>query len=270
MTDMINKDETCINCNTVNIDNYCSNCGQKRYRERFTLKKFFFVLLDQFNIKKGIIYTFKELLLHPGRVINDYLSGKTKPYFSPLNYLLIAAGLYAFLVIWLNIFDSSIDATNKILINESMQNNEEVLEMQKRFIDSIKGYMNLIPLLLVPFASLVSKWFYRSKKLYYGEHLIVICFLFAQGFLMTLLLTPLFVLIPKLKVFFGVVLALMSIAYLSVALYRFFKGSKFRAVIGALSIYVGGMLIFYLFLIIITIIIGTILTLLGYSITDLL
>ena len=181
MSDELESKKVCKNCNSVHINNYCCDCGQRIYTKRFTLKSFFFVLLATLNIEKGFLYTLKMLFIHPGKVINDYLTGKTKHYFNPLNYIIIAAGIYAFLTIWLNLLDKSVEATNEFIYSESIQNNEEALQLQKKWIDSFKNYINFVPLLMIPFASLISKWFYRSKKLFYGEHLIVNCFLFAQG-----------------------------------------------------------------------------------------
>ena len=89
------------------------------------------------------------LLQRPGKAINDYLGGRTKPYFNPFNYLLIAAGIYAVLILWFDIFDTSLEATNDFLNMEAVQNSDEALAFQQKFISSFKGYINLIPLLIV-------------------------------------------------------------------------------------------------------------------------
>ncbi len=39
------KTKTCKNCNSVNINNFCSDCGQKVYDKRFTIKSFIMDLL---------------------------------------------------------------------------------------------------------------------------------------------------------------------------------------------------------------------------------
>jgi len=263
------NNHTCKNCGSSSIDKYCMECGQKVTKERYTLKRFFAIILDAFNVHRGIIYSFKELFLHPGKVIHDYLNGRTKPYFNPLNYLIIAAGIYAFFVLWLDIFDSSIDATNNFFLSEEASNNEEVLEMQKRFLESFKGYINFIPLLMIPFASIMTKWLFRRKKLFYGEHLIINSFLFAQGFLMTLVFIPVFIFIPAIKLLFGVLLALILIVYLGYAFSKIFRTGIIKSTFGALLVYIGGMLLFYLFFIILIIVTAIVMSLLGLNFLDL-
>ena len=270
MSDKLESKKVCKNCNSDHINNYCCDCGQKVYTKRFILKSFFVVLLDALNIEKGFLHTLKMLFIHPGKVINDYITGKTKPYFNPLNYIIISAAIYAFLILWLNIFDNSVEAANEILYGEALQKNDEVLQLKKKWMDFYKQFVNFIPLLMIPFTSLISKWFYRSKKLFYGEHLIINCFLFAQCFIIIIILTPIVVIIPSLITYFSIIALFATIIYLSFALYKTFQGSRFRAIIGAILIYFIGYLLFILFLIIVLFIIGIIIILLDYNISDLL
>ena len=270
-TDYLEKKQVCKNCNSVHINNYCSDCGQKIYTKRFTLKSFFIVFMDALNIKKGFFYTVKMLFTHPGKVTNDYISGKTKSYFNPLKYIIIVAGIYAFLIVWLNIFDASIEASEIIQKNnEALQNNDEALQLQKKWIEFYKQYINFIPLLMVPFASLISKWFYRSKKLFYGEHLIINCFIFAQIFIIYIIWSPIVVIIPSLITYFPVITFITSFIYFIFALYKTFRESPFRAVMGGILIYFIGFLFFILFLSIIIFIVGLIVVIKDYNIADLL
>ena len=259
----------CKNCNSINVDKYCSNCGQKVHVERYTLKRFFSIILDAFNLEKGILYTFRMLLIKPGKTIHDYLNGRTKPYFNPLNYLLVAAGIYAVLVLWLNIFDTTIDATNELLNMDSVEESEEVIAMQSRFMESFKSYINLIPLMMIPFSSLISMLFFRSGKLFYGEHLIINSYLFAQGFYITLLVSPVVIIFPSIKALFGVILALIIISYLAYSFSKIFRRSVLRSIAGSFMVYIAGMLLFYLAFLLILIIFVIILKLFGYSLLDL-
>ena len=49
-----------------------------------------------FAVDRSVSTNFKEMLLHPGNIINLYLDGNRRFYFSPGRYLLIAAALLAF------------------------------------------------------------------------------------------------------------------------------------------------------------------------------
>ena len=272
MSDSLNISEVCRNCNSALVNNFCSECGQKVHTRRFTLKSFFHVLLGALNIEKGFLHTLIMLFTRPGVVVNDYLSGKTKPYYNPFNYLLISAAVYAFLLLWLDIYDTSVESATDIInnMNKAMENNEEALEFQQRWMAFYRQYVNLVPLFMIPFTSLISKWFFRSHKLFYGEHLILNCFVFAQSFFITILLTPLAVAFPKIMGFFPIVSLIAVLAYLSFAYYKTFKESVFESIMGTILIYVAGMVLFILVFMILFIAFILIFILLGYSISDLL
>jgi len=253
------KESSCKNCGSSQIDNYCSNCGQKIYTKRFTLKSFFYVILNTLSIEKGFFYTAKMLFTHPGKVVNEYINGKTRSYYNPLKYIIIIAGIYAFLTIYLNILDANIESNEYFQKNiDALQSNEEALLMQKKWMDFFKQYINLIPLLLVPFTSLVSKWFYRTKKLFYGEHLVINSFIFAQIFILYILWSPVAVIIPSLITYFPLLTFISSITYLCFALYKIFHESPFRSIMGGIVIYFLGMLLFFTFFLVIVIIFGAI------------
>jgi len=274
------KVSICKNCGSSQIDKYCSNCGQKVYTRRFTLKSFFFVFLDAFSIEKGFIHTFKLLFLKPGVIINEYISGKTKKYFNPLKYVILIAGLFAFLIATTNVFDISYQSAKDVVHNnnelpkqaeEINQNNDKTALFENKMVEYLKKYINLIPLLLIPFTSLITKWFYRSKNLFYGEFLIINCFIFAQTFVITILfLIPLVLIIPFLASYYPLLSLFASITYLIYALHKTFTGSPIINVIKGFFIYVLGIVFFWLFIIIISVILLIILALLGINITELL
>jgi len=230
------------------------------------------VLLGALNIEKGFLHTFLMLFTRPGIVVNDYLSGKTKPYYNPFNYMLISAAVYAFLLLWLKIYDTNVESATEFInnMNKAMEANEEALQFQQRWLAFYKQYINFVPLLMIPFTSIISKWFFRSHKLYYGEHLILNCFVFAQSFYITILLTPLAVGFSSIMQLFPILILIVNLAYLSYAYYKTFKESVFESIMGAILIYIAGMVLFFLAFMILFIAFIFIFIMLGYSISDLL
>ena len=269
MTDL-REIQHCPNCGSSNINKFCSNCGQKIYKKRFTLKGFFGVVGNALNIEKGFLHTAVWMFYNPGIVINNYLKGKTKSYFNPLNYILIVAGIYAFLVLSLDILDRTIEATNEIIGTDTMQASPEVLEFQKKWIEFIKSYVNFIPILMIPFAGLFSKWYYAKRKLYYGEHLIINTFIFAQSILISVIISPLASVFPGLIEVFPLINICYTLIYFSYALFKIFKQSIVKAIFGSIVIYFGGFIFFMLFIMIALILAIVIMKLTGFSINDLL
>ena len=260
---------TCKNCGFENIGNYCPRCGQKVYTKRFTLKSFFHAILEVFNIEKGFFYTFKMMFAQPGVVINEYVSGRTKRYYNPLKYIILAAAIYAFLILYLKIFDASVETANELIIGDRIKNDQEVLELQKKWIEFYKQFVNFIPLLMIPFSSLVSKWVYASKKWYYGEHLILNCYMFAQGFYIAILLVPLVILFPQLGAIFGYKAFAVEIIYMAYALYKTFGNSVVKSFFKSLLIYLLGFFFFIFSMLLILSIAIFVTALLGFDISEL-
>ncbi|MBN1821317.1 MAG: DUF3667 domain-containing protein [Prolixibacteraceae bacterium] len=260
----------CKNCGSSQVENYCSHCGQKVYKKRFTIKSFFAVLFDALNLEKGILYTLKMLFVNPGKVIHDYLSGSTKRYVNPLNYLLIIAGINAFLVLYLNILDNSVEMSNNLLNYQGTENYQETMELQQRFIEVIKKYVNFMPLLMIPFASLVSKWYYYSGKLYYGEHLIIMTYLFGQSLIIGSFLSLSVLIFPDFIKIFPFVNISITLIYFVYALKRIYKRSVVSAIFGSIFIYVFGLILFMVVLMILIFLTFFIIALMGFDLKSLL
>lgn len=258
----------CPNCGSNSIDKYCSNCGQRIYRKRFTTKGFFGVVGSAINFERGFLHTAIWMFRNPGTVVSDYLNGKTKIYINPLNYILIIAGAYAFLVLSLNILDSTVASTNSLLQTDQMQTSPEALELQSRWIEFIKKYVNFMPILMIPFASLFSKWYYRKQKLFYGEHLIINTFIFAQNTLITVLFSPVIIAFPSILNIYPVISISFTIIYFTFAFKSIFKNSVLGSVFGTLFVFIGGMIFFLLFMMLIIFVVIISSKLLGVSLMN--
>lgn len=251
---VVENKNICKNCNSTNINKYCSDCGQKVYNERFTIKSFIVRLLAAFDVERGFLFTAKMLFVNPGKATNDYLKGKTNPYFNPLKYLLIIGSIYAFLILWLNIFDAGMETMSMPEQNKS----EEVAQFQNQFLSFYKKIINFLPLLIIPFISIATKWFYKSKGLFYGEHLIINSYLFAQNFLIIILLTPLVLIFPSIINFFPFITLVTLIVYFSYSLRSTFQTTLIKSVLSAFLSLLIGYMFFILFAIIIVSIVGII------------
>jgi len=257
------KKNTCKNCNSLNINNFCSDCGQPVFKTRFTIKYFFKSLLSAFDLEKGFLYTAKMLFIQPGKVTNDYINGRTKPYFNPLKYLLVVGGIYAFLILWLGIFDAGLETVSGIYAHgPAQENSEKLLRLQEKWLHFYRQIINFIPLLMIPFISIATKRFYKSRGLLYGEHLIINSYIFVQTFLILIFLTPLVIVFPAMIHYFPFITVIIIIGYFSYALSGTFRESFIRSVLGSFfSLFTGYLLFILLFMfIIISVIVITIIT----------
>lgn len=95
---IINKN--CLNCDQPVSGYYCSNCGQKSSTSRLFYHQFLQDLqLGVFNIDRGMVRNLMTIFFP--RQILDYVHGKRVQFFNPLLYLLIAAGIWMFVIPYL-------------------------------------------------------------------------------------------------------------------------------------------------------------------------
>ena len=87
----------CATCHTEFHGNYCPRCGQKSTIGRYSFKTAFMTFLDVWGLgNRGMFRTIRDLLLRPGYMIRDYLSGMQMAYFPPFKMFFL---VIAFLVL---------------------------------------------------------------------------------------------------------------------------------------------------------------------------
>jgi hypothetical protein len=88
------KSAACPNCHTVFADensNYCAYCGQENHTHKLPVKHFVMELVESFtHFDTKILTTFKDLILKPGLVIQNFNDNKRTRYVPPIR-------IYAFM-----------------------------------------------------------------------------------------------------------------------------------------------------------------------------
>ena len=86
---------TCKNCQTELTGKYCSECGQRDISSGITIKE---TLLDflstNFSIEGPIWLTLKLLVINPGQLFRDFIEGKRKSYYKPIQFLIVITVVY--------------------------------------------------------------------------------------------------------------------------------------------------------------------------------
>ena len=84
----------CPTCGTHFEGNYCPRCGQSARIGRYSFKKAFLLFLDVWGLgNRGMFRTIRDLLLRPGYMIRDYLSGMQMAYFPPFKMFFLVVAL---------------------------------------------------------------------------------------------------------------------------------------------------------------------------------
>ena len=87
------ESRTCSSCGTVYQGNYCPRCGQSARVGRFSFKKAALLFMDVWGVgNRSMFRSLRDLMLRPGFMIRDYLSGMQSAYFPPFKmFFLLAA-----------------------------------------------------------------------------------------------------------------------------------------------------------------------------------
>lgn len=118
----------CLNCgHPLELsDKYCPNCSQANSTKKLTLLDFFEEFLaNYFSYDSKLWKTLTALLLRPGKITREYISGKRLTYTNPFRFLLSLSIIY-FLIIS---FNSEFESFNKYGYN----NQKPIFDLNKEF-----------------------------------------------------------------------------------------------------------------------------------------
>lgn len=88
----------CRNCGCSCTSNFCPDCGQSVREKRLENKTFFIGILSGLSrINQGFLFTAWNLLIHPWRVIRDYIQCRRVKYVPPISMLIVACFISAFI-----------------------------------------------------------------------------------------------------------------------------------------------------------------------------
>lgn len=246
--------DTCKNCQAPLTGAYCSQCGQKTI-QRITLRtifqEFWQALID---LDQGVLFTIKALVQNPGKAVTEYLNGRTRPYTPPLRFALVLTTIQVLLSLWTGAYETQTSEISS-LFAPSGEDQEEIMKNQQQAMEWMRPYLNILPLLLIPFYAYFYRLFFRKyTDLNFAEHMVIGAFM--QGIISLFgifIFTPLLLIAPSadlsLLISFIMYIGLFSWTYRYLA-----KTSWLRT-----GIYVAvGFLIGYLLLLLIMFVLGII------------
>lgn len=84
----------CCTCGEEFQGNYCPRCGQPAKIGRYSFKAALLLFLDVWGMgNRGMFRTLRDLILRPGYMIRDYISGMQMAYFPPFKLLFLLTAL---------------------------------------------------------------------------------------------------------------------------------------------------------------------------------
>lgn len=249
----------CANCETPvhSEQKFCPSCGQKAAVGRINIHYIWHEAVHYFtHADKGIFHLIKELLTRPGKVSRDYVLGKRKKYFPPVNFFLLVAAVYVFAV---NTFSKdvatqSISAQQQSILQRIPDpvKKKEVESIYKRAIGAsqfMRKYSNIVAMFATPFITIIFWLLYYRGPFNYTEHLVANLYIsgitalsFALIFNPLISLFKLPQLNPILYTYF-----VLEVAYRSVSYYNFMNKRTPAGLTKAILVSLAGVLVWVLF-----------------------
>lgn len=135
----------CATCGTEYQGNYCPRCGQSSKIGRYSFKNAFLLFLDVWGLgNRGMFRTLRDLILRPGYMIRDYLSGMQMAYFPPFKLFFLLTALSLVVEGGINLKGKNYFEEARVMMNNYLEETktEAVTAEEKEADKTIREYSN--------------------------------------------------------------------------------------------------------------------------------
>ena len=153
--------EICMNCGAVLHGPYCSNCGQKVTDLKQSFWSFLMeYLANAFQLDTRLLPTLREMVIHPGRLTQEFFKGRINSYVHPLKMNMF---MLVIVIAMVALFMSPSTNISDEQTNEALSSDLNSL---------IQTYLPIFILLMTPVLGLVVQLFNLRKKRPFMEHFV--------------------------------------------------------------------------------------------------
>ncbi|MFP3595248.1 DUF3667 domain-containing protein [Chryseobacterium sp. SIMBA_029] len=226
--------KSCLNCGYPVSGEFCSHCGQKSDTARITSHSLFKndILGSIWHVEARFFRTIQHVLLGPGKMATDYISGKRITYYNLFSLLLI---LFGFNVLALHFY---LDL-----------NPAEIPDGSTNIIGFFSKYSKTILFGLIPIFAFNGWILFKRIKLNLAEH-VILASVILSGILLLLLLDDIISIIGIYKPLLKITDVIDKMFILSILLFPAFTYcNAFRSSYSHLEL-IGRIAVFYLLMII--------------------
>lgn len=157
---------TCLNCQAPIAENFCSNCGQKKFKRidrKYVVDEAQYLLI---HTNKGFLYSIKNILKNPGKTARNFIDGNRVNHYKPLLLAFVLSGASVFLSYQvLNI--------NELLGQFATQTSGANVNKALTFLSS---YSSVIMLAFLPILAIFTSVIFRKWGHNYYEHIVMNAF----------------------------------------------------------------------------------------------
>ncbi|CAM4145156.1 DUF3667 domain-containing protein [Flavobacterium antarcticum] len=172
---------TCLNCNTEIVQNFCSNCGQKKYKRIDRKYIWDEVQYSTVHMNKGFLYSIKNILINPGKTARTFIDGNRVNHYKPIALTFVLAGISSFI-------SYKLIGLNEVM-EKTMSPNETInTEWFHEYMSFVQTYNAFLILLMIPFFAVFTRWAFKAWGHNYYEHVVVNSYILSYYIILNLIL----------------------------------------------------------------------------------
>lgn len=239
--------KNCLNCNQIITENFCSNCGQKKYKridKKYIWDELQYTVLHS---NKGLLYSVKNILKNPGKTAKEFIDGNRVNHYKPILLVFVLSGIATFISFKiLNLKEVMSSYFSKQHINSNFMG--EVMSF-------LSSYNSFLMLLYVPLFALTTKIAFRKWGHNYYEHVVMNAYILSFYTLVSIILVYpiMFFFRHSTSVFYGITQFSMLIVPIILVWFfkEFYKDKPLKSIIlkvlGVLGLTILGYILFIVF-----------------------
>ena len=173
-------ENNCLNCNHTITENFCSHCGQKKYKK--IDKKYVFDELQYtvLHANKGFLYSVKNIIKNPGKTARGFIDGNRVNHYKPVLLAFVLSGISAF---------CAFKIVGLAGIMASYYSKERLSSpFMIDYLSFTSTYHSIIMLLLIPFLALTTNLSFRRWGHNYYEHVVINAYILSFYTLITIVI----------------------------------------------------------------------------------
>jgi len=238
-------ENNCLNCNCVITENFCGNCGQKKYNrinKKYIVDELQYSLL---HTNKGFLYSVKNILKNPGETARDFINGNRVNHYKPILLAFMLSGISAFIsykVIGLN-----------TIMKEMYAEKQMYADTMNDFLSFAGSYNSFMMLLLIPIFAVFTITVFGKWGQNYYEHVVMNAYILSYYTITNIIIVYplLYFFRHDLDVFIPItVLAILVIPFILVWFFKgFYKEKSLKSIILRILLLIGLLIIAYIVII---------------------
>lgn len=239
----------CRNCGCSCTSRFCPDCGQSVDEKRLENKTFFIGLLSGLSrINQGFLYTAWHLLIHPWKVIRDFIQCRRVRYVAPISMLIVVCFISAFVY---GLMPSEPDGVVEVSGTGQVGLIYKMTLAVTDFIMNSMVVRNLTIYIPVMLAIPIVYWKIGARKYNIAEYFAAMIYMTSSILLFGIIISPLSLLSESWYSWLEIV---YSIIICSLSMYKAFPVGPMKKRIGYFALYLIVSLAIYLliFLVILT------------------